>query len=146
MWTQLCDHRWNSGAAAGPGVARDRSGRRRNGWRRGPRQWAGHALMQPGGEFDDLLDDPGRLEATDSGGLLRAAATAGAQVRSTAAVAEEAGLGRLAGQRPRALVLLTRPGAAPAAAPLLLALLGPSCPVPVVTTGAVPMWGGALDM
>jgi hypothetical protein len=103
--------------------------------------------MQPGGEFDDdLLDDPERLEATDSGGLLRAAATAGAQVRSTAAVAEEAGLGELAGQRPRALVLLTRPGAAPAAAPLLLALLGPSCPVPVVTTRSVPMWVGALDI
>ncbi|HKR52073.1 MAG TPA: hypothetical protein VJT72_21330, partial [Pseudonocardiaceae bacterium] len=67
---------------------------------------------------DDLLDDPGRLEVTDTGGLLRAAATAGAQVRSTASAAEEAGLGRLAGERPRALVLLTRPGAAAAAAPL----------------------------
>jgi hypothetical protein len=99
------------------------------------------------GEFDDdLLDDPRRLEATDSGGLLRAAATAGAQVRATAAAAEEAGLAQLAGQRPRALVLLTRPGAAPAAAPLLLALLGPSCPVPVVTTRSVPMWVGALDV
>jgi hypothetical protein len=98
-------------------------------------------------EFDDdLLDDPGRLEATDSGGLLRAAATAGAQVRSTATVAEEAGLQRLTGERPRALVLLTRPGAVPAAAPLLLALLGPSCPVPVVTTRSVPMWVGALDI
>ncbi|MGH3824862.1 MAG: SIS domain-containing protein [Pseudonocardiaceae bacterium] len=107
--------------------------------------------MQPGrgfgAEFDeDLLDDPGRLEATDSGGLLRAAATAGAQVRSTAAAAEEADLRRLAGERPRALVLLTRPGAAPAAAPLLLALLGPSCPVPVATTRSVPMWVGALDI
>jgi phosphoglucose isomerase-like protein len=95
---------------------------------------------------DDLLHDPGRLEATDTGGLLRAAATAGAQVRSTASAAEEAGLGRLAGERPRALVLLTRPGAAPAAAPLLLALLGSSCPVPVVTTRSVPMWAGALDI
>lgn len=107
--------------------------------------------MQPGrgsgAEFnDDLLDDPGRLEATDSGGLLRAAATAGAQVRSTAAAAEEADLRRLAGERPRALVLLTRPGAPAAAAPLLLALLGPSCPVPVVTTRSVPMWVGALDI
>lgn len=107
--------------------------------------------MQPGGEFgaefdDSLLDDPERLEATDSGGLLRAAATAGAQVRSTAAAAEEAGLRRLAGERPRALVLLTRPGGAPAAAPLLLALLGPSCPVPVVTTRSVPMWVGPLDI
>lgn len=94
----------------------------------------------------DLLDDPRLLEATDTGGLLRAAATAGAQVRSMASAAEEAGLGRLAGQRPRALVLLTRPGAAPAAAPLLLALLGPSCPVPVVTARSVPLWVGALDI
>jgi hypothetical protein len=93
-----------------------------------------------------LLDDPRRLDATDSGGLLRAAATAGAQVRATTAAAQEAGLDQLGGQRPRALVLLTRPGAAPAAAPLLLALLGPSCPVPVVTTRSVPMWVGALDI
>lgn len=99
------------------------------------------------GEFDhDLLDDPRRLEATDTGGLLRAAATAGAQVRSTTAAAAEADLAQLRGDRPRALVLLTRPGAAPAAAPLLLALLGPSCPVPVVTTRSVPMWVGALDV
>src|SRR5918997_477680 len=103
--------------------------------------------MQFDGVFDDdLLDDPRRLEATDTGGLLRAAATAGAQVRSTASAADEAGLRRLAGERPRALVLLTRAGAAPAAAPLLLALLGPSCPVPVVTTRSVPMWVGALDV
>src|SRR6185437_3749206 len=73
-------------------------------------------------------------------------ATAGAQVRSTTAAAEEAGLPQLSGQQPRALVLLTRPGAAPAAAPLLLALLGPSCPVPVVMTRSVPMWVGALDI
>jgi TusA-related sulfurtransferase len=95
---------------------------------------------------DDLLDDPGRLAATDTGELLRAAATAGAQVRSAASAAEEAGLRRLAGERPRALVLLTRQGAAPAAAPLLLALLGSSCPVPVVTARSVPMWLGALDI
>lgn len=97
--------------------------------------------------FDDaLLDDPGRLDVTDTGGLLRAAATAGAQVRSTVTAAEEAGLARLGGERPRALVLLTRPGAAPAAAPLLVALLGPSCPVPVVMARSVPMWVGALDI
>ncbi|HEX2301487.1 MAG TPA: hypothetical protein VHH34_23800 [Pseudonocardiaceae bacterium] len=97
--------------------------------------------------FDDgLLDDPGRLQATDTGGLLRAAATAGAQVRSTVTAAEEAGLARLGGERPRALVLLTRSGAAPAAAPLLVALLGPSCPVPVVMARTVPMWVGALDI
>ncbi|MGH4007880.1 MAG: SIS domain-containing protein, partial [Pseudonocardiaceae bacterium] len=32
------------------------------------------------------------------------------------------------------------------AAPLLLALAGPSCPVPVVMTRSVPMWVGALDI
>ena len=95
---------------------------------------------------DDLLDDPKRLEASDAGGLLRAAATAGAQVRSTASAAEEAGLRRLGGERPRALVLLTRAGAAAAAAPLLHALLGPTCPVPVVTARSVPLWVGALDI
>jgi hypothetical protein len=101
----------------------------------------------PEGVFDDvLLDDPARLEATDTGGLLWAAATAGAQVRSTAAAAQEAGLDRLRGERPRALVLLTRSGAAPAAAPLLLALLGSSCPIPVVTARTVPLWVGALDV
>ncbi len=97
--------------------------------------------------FDgDLLDDPERLAEADTSGLLRAAASAGAQVRSTAATAEEAGLARLAGERPRALVFITRPGAAAAAAPLLLALLGPSCPVPVVTARSVPVWVGALDV
>ncbi|MGH3828574.1 MAG: SIS domain-containing protein [Pseudonocardiaceae bacterium] len=93
-----------------------------------------------------MLDDPRLLEAADTGGLLRAAASAGAQVRSTASAAREAGLLRLAGERPRALVLLTRPGAALATAPLLLALLGASCPVPVVPARAVPMWVGALDV
>lgn len=97
--------------------------------------------------FDgDLLDDPERLVDTDTSGLLRAAASAGAQLRSTATTAQEAGLDRLAGERPRALVLITRPGAAAAAAPLLVALLGPSCPVPVVTARSVPVWVGALDV
>lgn len=97
--------------------------------------------------FDgDLLDDPARLVAADSGGLLRAAATAGAQVRSTAETAAEVGLGRFADQRPRALVLITRPGAPAAAAPLLAALLGPSCPVPVLTARSVPTWVGTLDV
>ena len=101
----------------------------------------------PNPVFDDgLLDDPQRLDVADVSGLLRAAATAGAQVRSTATAAGEAGLARLAGHRPRALVLLTRPGAAPAAAPLLHELLGPACPVPVVTARSVPMWVGALDV
>jgi len=95
---------------------------------------------------DTLLADPGALAALDTGGVLRAAATAGAQVRSTAQAAHEAGLARLAGSRPRALVLLRRPGASGAAAALTAALLGPACPVPVVVTESAPGWIGPLDV
>ena len=49
---------------------------------------------------------------------------------------------RLRGHRPRALVLVRRPGTSGAAAALLTALLGPACPVPVVTADAVPSWAG----
>lgn len=97
--------------------------------------------------FDDsLLDDPERLVAADTGGLLRAAATAGAQVRSTVEVAAEVGVDTLAGERPRALVLLARPGVGAVAAELLAALLEPNCPVPVVLRETVPSWVGALDV
>lgn len=105
------------------------------------------SLVVEGQAFDEeLLDDPERLAAVDLSGLLRAAASAGAQVRSTATAAAEAGLDRLRGERPRALVLITRPGAAAAAAPLLVALLGPGCPLPVVACASVPSWVGALDV
>jgi hypothetical protein len=94
-----------------------------------------------------LLDDPGRLQTGGSGELLRAAATAGAQVRSTAEAAAETGLtATLRGNRPRALVFLTRPGVGASAATILRALLGAGCPVPVVTVDATPPWIGALDV
>ncbi|WP_425549183.1 hypothetical protein [Allokutzneria multivorans] len=96
---------------------------------------------------DTLLDDPRRLQDADGGGLLRAAAMAGAQVRATEEAAIEGGIERLVGRdRPRALVLLTRPGVGPASAQLLAALLGPACPVPVVLSDVVPGWVGALDV
>ena len=46
------------------------------------------------------------------------------------------------GHRPRALVLVRRPGTSGAVAALLTALLGPGCPVPVVTVDEVPVWVG----
>lgn len=97
---------------------------------------------------DSLLDDQARLADLDrvSGGCLRAAASAGAQVRSTTELADEAGVPRLAGARPRALVLVTRPGVGPAVVRLLVALLTTECPVPVVVAPAVPVWAGALDV
>jgi hypothetical protein len=95
---------------------------------------------------DSLLDDPARLTDQDTAGLLRAGASAGAQVRSTAEAASDAGLADLLDVRPRALVLVTRPGVGPEVARLLAALLGASCPVPVVVVDAVPSWVGALDV
>lgn len=97
---------------------------------------------------DTLLDDPARLRTADgeSGGCLRAAASAGAQVRSTAEAVAATNIGDVAGARPRALVLVDRPGVAPAVNRLLAALLGPGCPVPLVTAEEVPGWVGPLDV
>lgn len=95
---------------------------------------------------DALLSDAAALAARDVGNALRSAATAGAQVRSTAEAAAEAGVAELAGTRPRALVLLQRPGASVAAYRLLAALLGPRCPVPIVLSDVTPVWIGPLDV
>ena len=96
---------------------------------------------------EELLDDPERLQAGQSGQLLRAAAMSGAQVRATLQAAAEARLNEaLGGARPRALVLLSRPGAGSSAATILRALLGAGCPVPVVATDATPPWIGPLDV
>jgi hypothetical protein len=95
---------------------------------------------------DILLADPRALTALDTGGVLRGAATAGAQVRSAAQGAADARVGELTGARPRALVLVHRPGASGPAAGLLAAMLGPSSPVPVVVVDTVPSWIGPLDV
>ncbi|RKT85447.1 hypothetical protein SAMN05421805_13031 [Saccharopolyspora antimicrobica] len=95
---------------------------------------------------DSLFDDPPRLVDADSGGLLRLAALSGAQVRAAAETAAEVGLDDLADGRPRAVVLLARPGVGPGVCRLLAALTGPRCPVPVLVTDTVPAWIGALDV
>lgn len=95
---------------------------------------------------DTLLDDQYRLGDADREGLLRAAARAGAQVRATAEAADELGVARVFQERPRALVLITRPGVGTAIAGVVTALLGPRCPVPVVVADDVPTWVGALDV
>lgn len=96
---------------------------------------------------DSILDDTARLTETDGAGLLRAAAMAGAQVRATIEACAELGLAdRLDVGRPRAVVLVMRPGVGSSAALLLNALLAQSCPVPVVVAETVPGWVGALDV
>ncbi|HEY9482120.1 MAG TPA: mannose-6-phosphate isomerase, partial [Micromonosporaceae bacterium] len=53
-----------------------------------------------------LLDDVGALERADPGQMLRATASAGAQVRESASLAAEANLSSIADEgRPRAVVV-----------------------------------------
>ncbi|WP_431952542.1 tobH protein [Nocardia lijiangensis] len=92
------------------------------------------------------LDDAASLEAADSGGALRSAASGGAQVRATAAAIAEHALARLAGLRPRSVVLVSGSGRAARAAGLLVAALGDRAGLPVVPTTALPPWVGPLDV
>lgn len=96
---------------------------------------------------DSLLDDPSALEAADSSGVLRSLAGAGAQVRRAVELTEESLPPAWDSfQRPRAVLVAARGGAAVVAA-ALAAVMGAAGPVPVVPlTGAtLPAWVGALD-
>ena len=104
--------------------------------------------MTPAELAEEVFDDPALLRARDPRDLLPAVAGAGAQVRETARLTEEADLGRVtAGGRPRGLVIVARREGAVAAA-VLRALLGPSSPVTVdvVPGPALPVWMGASDI
>jgi hypothetical protein len=97
---------------------------------------------------EEVLDDLDVLRARDPRGLLPAVAGAGAQVRETSRLTEEAGLDRLTdGGRPRGLVIVARREGAVAAS-VLRALLGPSSPVTVdvVPGPALPVWTGPSDI
>ncbi|NEK57246.1 RpiR family transcriptional regulator [Geodermatophilus sabuli] len=97
---------------------------------------------------EEVLDDLDVLRARDPRGLLPAVAGAGAQVRETARLTEEAGLERVtAGGRPRGLVIVARREGAVAAS-VLRALLGPASPVTVdVVPGPdLPVWTGPSDI
>jgi len=97
---------------------------------------------------EEVLDDLEVLRARDPRGLLPAVAGAGAQVRETARLTEEAGLGRVTeGGRPRGIVVVARREGAVAGS-VLRALLGPSSPVTVdvVPGPALPVWTGPSDI
>src|SRR5918911_2858262 len=97
---------------------------------------------------EEVLDDLDVLRARDPRGLLPAVAGAGAQVRETARLTEEAGLGRVTeGGRPRGLVIIARREGA-VAAQVLRALLGPASPVTVdvVPGPTLPVWTGPSDI
>ncbi|WP_194815193.1 tobH protein [Nocardia sp. XZ_19_385] len=92
------------------------------------------------------LDDAASLEAADTGGALRSAASGGAQVRATAAAVGEDVLARLTGLRPRSVVLVCGPGRAARAANLLIAALGDRASLPIVSAATLPPWVGPLDV
>jgi adenosine/AMP kinase len=95
-----------------------------------------------------LLDDPEALAAADPGGMLRATASAGAQVRESASLAAEANLTSIAEEgRPRAVVVAGQ-GTAALSGEVLATVAGPRCPVPVLVhrSAGVPGWVGAADV
>ncbi|RBY86549.1 SIS domain-containing protein [Blastococcus sp. TF02A-30] len=97
---------------------------------------------------EEILDDLELLRARDPRGLLPAVAGAGAQVRETTRLTDEAGLQRITdGGRPRGLVVVGRREGAVAAS-VLRALLGPGSPVTVdhVPGPALPVWVGPSDV
>jgi glucose/mannose-6-phosphate isomerase len=94
------------------------------------------------------LDDPAAVEANDPGGMLRATASAGAQVRESAALAAEAHLGALGDEgRPRAVVV-AGVGTAARTGDVLATVAGPWCPVPVMAhrNAGIPGWVGVADV
>jgi glucose/mannose-6-phosphate isomerase len=96
----------------------------------------------------DLLDNPAALAANDPGQMLRATASAGPQVRESAALAAEANLGSIAEEgRPRAVVV-AGVGTAALTGEVLATVAGARCPVPVLAhrSAGIPGWVGAADV
>ena len=97
---------------------------------------------------ESLLDDEKSMLANDPGGMLRATASAGAQVREAAALAAETDLSVLADEgRPRAVVVAGI-GTAGLTGSILSTVAGPRCPVPIIghRSAGVPGWVGAADV
>ena len=97
---------------------------------------------------DSVLDDREALELLDAGEMLRAVATAGAQVREAVLHVDDELLGAVtADGRPRALVV-TGMGGSGIAAEVAAAVAGLGCPVPVVPHRGhrLPGWVGGMDL
>ncbi len=100
--------------------------------------------------FDESrLDGPALLAGSEAMAVLRAVATAGAQVRESRQLAMEAGVDGLShGGTPRAAVVLMDGPVAAVLGDLLRALAGPEAvaPVTMVYGGPLPPWVGPLDV
>jgi glucose/mannose-6-phosphate isomerase len=103
----------------------------------------GHRVVDPA-----LLDDEKSMLANDPGGMLRATASSGAQVRESASLAAETDLSMLADEgRPRAVVVAGI-GTAGLTGNILATVAGHRCPVPIIghRSAGVPGWVGAADV
>ncbi|HEX5201897.1 MAG TPA: SIS domain-containing protein [Actinoplanes sp.] len=97
---------------------------------------------------ESLLDDEKSMLDNDPGGMLRATASAGAQVRESAALAAETDLTVLADEgRPRAVVVAGI-GTAGLTGNILATVAGHRCPVPIIghRSAGIPGWVGAADV
>jgi glucose/mannose-6-phosphate isomerase len=97
---------------------------------------------------ESLLDDERAMLDNDPGGMLRATASAGAQVRESAALAAETDLSMLEDEgRPRAVVVAGI-GTAGLVGSVLATVAGHRCPVPIIghRSAGVPGWVGAADV
>jgi hypothetical protein len=93
------------------------------------------------------LEDAEGLLAADRQGLLRAASSAGAQVRAIAAASDEGALDPLrADDRARSVIWVAGRGTAETAGAILAATLGGVASEPIVVTGEAPPWVGPLDV
>jgi D-arabinose 5-phosphate isomerase GutQ len=97
---------------------------------------------------EDLLDDADAIARADPTGVLRALATAGAQVREATVRGAEAGVRSIGdGDRPRSVVVASLGGSA-LVADVLALLAGAGSPVPVAVRRGLPLpgWVGPLDL
>jgi len=97
---------------------------------------------------ESLLDDEKAMLGNDPGGMLRSTASAGAQVRESAALAAETDLSGLQDEgRPRAVVVAGI-GTAGLTGNILATVAGHRCPVPIIghRSAGVPGWVGAADV
>lgn len=93
------------------------------------------------------LEDADGLLAADRDGLLRAASSAGAQVRAIAAAAAEGELDSLrAHDRPRSVIWVAGRGTAQTAGVILAATLGAAASEPIALAEEAPPWVGPLDV
>lgn len=93
------------------------------------------------------LEDAEGLLAADRDGLLRAASSAGAQVRAVATAVEEGALDPVrAEDRPRSVIWVSGRGTADTAGAMLAATLGSVASQPFSLAGEAPPWVGPLDV